>query len=109
MTRISKVASAVGIGAGSLLAFGGLRRILSKNLSFKNKVVLITGSSRGLGFILARLFVQEGSTVILCARKKGPLEKAKSVLEKSIKGSIQAGQSPAWGIVLQRDSMKCEL
>src|SRR5512144_2375260 len=38
------------------------------NLGLTDKVALVTGSSRGLGFASARALVEEGCRVCLCAR-----------------------------------------
>lgn len=42
----------------------------------RDKVVLITGGSRGLGLVLAREFASRGSRVAVCARSREELSKA---------------------------------
>jgi 3-hydroxybutyrate dehydrogenase len=42
----------------------------------KDKVALITGSGRGIGRAIARLFAQEGASVFLCARSEPELASA---------------------------------
>jgi short-subunit dehydrogenase len=49
----------------------------------KNKTVLITGGSRGLGLVMAREFAREGARLVLCARDEQELEQARIVLEES--------------------------
>jgi 3-oxoacyl-[acyl-carrier protein] reductase len=46
------------------------------NLQLKDKVVVITGGSSGIGFGAARRFAQEGARLFLCARREGPLQEA---------------------------------
>ena len=48
---------------------------------FKDKVVLITGGSRGLGLVLARQFAREGARVVICARDEDELDRALVDLE----------------------------
>ena len=52
-------------------------------LDFAGRVVLITGGSRGLGLILARLFSDEGAKLVLLARDETELTRAKTELEQS--------------------------
>ena len=48
--------------------------------SFANKIVLITGGSRGLGLVMARQICNEGGKVALLARDPEELEQAKANL-----------------------------
>ena len=47
----------------------------------KNKTVLITGGSRGLGLVMAREFAREGARLVLCARDEQELQKAQADVE----------------------------
>jgi short-subunit dehydrogenase len=66
----------LGIGtlaaAGFLLAKQSARRARALNLT--DKVVLITGASRGLGLVLAREFAKHGARIAICARDQSELE-----------------------------------
>jgi len=72
------LASAVGIGA--VAAYTVLGKKHSK-YSFQDKVVLITGGSRGLGLVLARTFAREGAKIAICARNIEELTRAKEDLQ----------------------------
>src|ERR1043165_3342350 len=48
---------------------------------FKNKTVLITGGSRGLGLVMAREFAREGARLVLGARDEQELQQAKTDVE----------------------------
>src|ERR1700712_2008340 len=52
-----------------------------RNRDLRGQVVLVTGSSRGLGFQLAREFARQGSKVILCARVHEELDQAQAQFE----------------------------
>jgi NAD(P)-dependent dehydrogenase (short-subunit alcohol dehydrogenase family) len=47
---------------------------ISRYTTFGNKVVVITGGSRGLGLVLARQFAAEGAKLAICARDEKELE-----------------------------------
>ena len=56
------------------------------DLDLKNKVILITGGSDGLGYASAELLSSEGAHVVICGRRGDYLnEKAKIISEKTIK------------------------
>ena len=48
---------------------------------FKEKVVVITGSSRGIGFKTAALFFEKGARVVMNARHEEPLNKARNSID----------------------------
>lgn len=61
---------------GVAVAGWAATRALAPKMSFAGKVVLITGGSRGLGFVLARQVCAEGGRVVLLARDKDELQRA---------------------------------
>lgn len=51
-------------------------------LGLKDKVVLITGASKGLGEAIALAFAAEDSKVVLCARSQDALNKLAAEIEQ---------------------------
>ena len=51
------------------------------DLGLKNKIAVITGGSSGIGLATARLFLQEGCKVAICARNETRLEAARQELQ----------------------------
>ena len=72
------VGAVFGIGALSALIMLGRSR---RQTDFKDKIVLITGGSRGLGLVLGRTFANEKAKLAICARHADELERAKSDLQ----------------------------
>jgi len=52
-------------------------------LSLTGKRALVAGGSRGIGLAIAHAFALAGADVAICARAKGPLEKAESSLRST--------------------------
>lgn len=69
----------IAAGAGLALAGYAVYKEMTK-FRLEDKVVLITGSSRGLGLELARALVAKRAKVVLCSRSSDQLSKAKAEL-----------------------------
>jgi len=70
---------ALGLLGGAALAWALTRR-RTKPFSFRGKIVLVTGGSRGLGFVLAREVAAAGGRVVICGRDGAALERAAAEL-----------------------------
>ncbi len=80
---------AVGLAAGLGAAVIATRLSRARlGLSFEDRVVVITGGSRGLGLVLARIFMDEGARVVLLARDLDELERARLELEARGRGEV---------------------
>jgi NADP-dependent 3-hydroxy acid dehydrogenase YdfG len=55
--------------------------------AFKNKAVLITGASRGIGQELAIYYAKAGASLILVSRKQETLDETKAVVLKEVPGA----------------------
>ena len=60
------------------------------DLNLKNKTVLITGASKGIGFATARLFAIEGAQVVLTARREAELNAARDESFQETDGIVEA-------------------
>lgn len=56
-------------------------------MRFENKVVIITGGTRGIGFATAKLFVREGARVVLVGRDK----EQTTATAREVSGRAEAG------------------
>jgi short-subunit dehydrogenase len=67
---------------GAAAAFAGARRLLARETDLFGTVAIVTGGSRGLGFLLARELAREGCRLAICARDVDELERARADLER---------------------------
>ena len=68
------------IAGGALLLKSAIDYVREYDL--RDKTVLITGGSRGLGLVMAREFARHGARLALCARDEEELERAELDLER---------------------------
>ena len=73
----------MGLAAGAAVvgALAAVQRA-GRRYDYQDKVVLITGGSRGLGLVMAREFAARGARVAICARDRAELERARIDLEE---------------------------
>ena len=67
------------LGLGTFLAGRQMVR-WSRRFDLRDRLVLVTGGSRGLGLLLAREFAAAGARVAVCARAADELERARQQL-----------------------------
>ncbi|MGI8765911.1 MAG: SDR family NAD(P)-dependent oxidoreductase [Gemmatimonadaceae bacterium] len=68
-----------GLIAGAVLSVRSVVRS-RRFYDLKNKVILVTGGSRGLGLVMAREFAARGARLVICARDAEELERARAEL-----------------------------
>jgi len=57
-------------------------------VSIQDKIVVITGASSGIGASCAKMFAQQGASLILAARRRSKLEAVAAELEKDYQSKI---------------------
>ena len=63
-------------------------------MRLKDKIAIITGGSRGIGFATADKFLKEGATVVLAASSQESADTAVDKLKEKYPNAIVAGISP---------------
>ena len=64
-------------------------------MNLSNRSALISGGSQGLGFAVAKQFVEAGANVMLCARNAESLSNAQEALQKHAKNGARVLAQPA--------------
>ncbi|RYZ84920.1 MAG: SDR family oxidoreductase, partial [Proteobacteria bacterium] len=72
LIRKPRAAAGLGLTAGTFALLGNTKKDI-----YRNRTVVITGGSRGLGLALAKEFVQKDARVVLLARDSEELERAR--------------------------------
>jgi 3-oxoacyl-[acyl-carrier protein] reductase len=63
------------------------------HLGLEGKRAIVTGASRGIGYETARLFLQEGVRVLICARDGDKLSAARDALAEETGGEVHGVQA----------------
>ncbi len=72
-----------------------------KYMRLKDKVAVITGGSRGIGFATVEKFLSEGATVILMASTQASADKAVAKIKEKHPDATVSGITrtwPAWSL-----------
>ncbi len=80
---IKKTLAWLALGTAGAVAIRAIAR-QCRWIALKDRTVLITGGSRGLGLVLARAFGEAGARLALCARDPDELARAKADLAPSV-------------------------
>jgi len=79
--RRRSLLGAAAIGSGAALAFAFAQRYRRSRYSFRDKVVVVTGGSRGFGLALGRILARERAQLFLLSRTPDELDIARVDLE----------------------------
>jgi short-subunit dehydrogenase len=99
--HLSPTAKKVLLGAATVTAGGivlgaaatalAVSALLKRRNGFplRNKVVFITGGSRGLGLAMAEEFARRGAKIAICARDSEELERARQTIDRETGGIVR--------------------
>ena len=82
--QVSPWTLALGVAAAAYAT----TKLVQSRFSFQDRVVVITGGSRGLGLALARYYAEEGANLVLLARSKVELDRAEIDLRDHGHGAL---------------------
>lgn len=68
------------LGLGAAVAVEAKRRLTEKQYTLSGRHILITGGSRGLGLVLARLAGEQDATISFCSRTETQVKRAQAEL-----------------------------
>jgi NAD(P)-dependent dehydrogenase (short-subunit alcohol dehydrogenase family) len=76
------------LAAAAVLGLAGLVRWARRGDSLRHEVALVTGGSRGLGFLIARRLLREGCRVVICGRDPETTDRAVARLARETGGDV---------------------
>lgn len=88
--RVAKRSALIGAGVGVGLGLAAYSIRKGRTLDLMDKVVVITGGSRGLGLAMAEECARRGANVAICARDRGELDAAREQIERRFGVEIEA-------------------
>ncbi|NCF17043.1 MAG: glucose 1-dehydrogenase [Haliea sp.] len=58
------------------------REAIAQHFDLTDRIILVTGGSRGLGFEMSRAFAEAGATVVISSRKQESCDRAAELIER---------------------------
>uniref|UniRef100_A0A8D2HHE9 Dehydrogenase/reductase 2 n=1 Tax=Urocitellus parryii TaxID=9999 RepID=A0A8D2HHE9_UROPR len=77
--------------SATLLSMRSISSVANSSLKLVNKVAVVTGSTNGIGFSIARRLAQDGAHVIISSRKQQNVDQVVDILQReglSVAGTV---------------------